>query len=106
MINEVNKRIGKIQKDFDIQGVIYSLRGLEEYIKKELLVMNTKINQLESTIAEEKRRRPISARKTTDGKLSSTVSVKKLTPVDCISCFQNPGLGLSPEQKKLFGNKY
>jgi len=78
---------------------MYGLKGLEEYIKKELLIMNTKISQFESMMAEEKRRRPISARKTTDGKLSSTVSVKKLMPVDCISCFQNfqnPGITLSP----------
>lgn len=45
MIGEVNKRISKMQKEFDIQGVIYGLRGLEEYIKKELLIMNTKIAQ-------------------------------------------------------------
>jgi len=45
MIVELNKRIGKMQKDFDIQGVIYSLRGLEEYMKKELLIMNTKLTQ-------------------------------------------------------------
>lgn len=67
--------------------------------------MNTKLTQFESMLAEQKRRRPISARKTTDGKLSSSVSFKKLTPVDCISCFQNP-MTTYPEQKKLFANKY
>ena len=96
MISEINKRISKIQKEFDIQGVMYGLKGLEEYIKKELLIMSTKVSQLEGMMVEEKRLRPISARKTTDGKLSSTVSVKKLMPVDCISCFQNPGITLSP----------
>jgi hypothetical protein len=34
MINDINKRISKIQKDFDLQTVIYGLRGLEEFIKK------------------------------------------------------------------------
>lgn len=28
MIHEINKKIGKIQKEFDLQGVIYSLKGL------------------------------------------------------------------------------
>lgn len=51
MINEINKRIGKIQKEFDIQGVIYNLKGLEEYIKKELLVMTTKLQMFESQLA-------------------------------------------------------
>ena len=66
--------------------------------------MNTKVAMMESQLAEEKKRRPISARKTSDGKLTSSVSYKKLMPVDCISCFQNPMNG-SPEQRKLFGNK-
>lgn len=34
MINDTNKRIGRMQKEFDIQGVIYSVKGLEEYLKK------------------------------------------------------------------------
>jgi len=34
-----------MQKDSDIQNVIYGLKGLEEYMKKELLIMNTKLNQ-------------------------------------------------------------
>jgi len=29
MINEINKRIGKIQKEFDLQSVIYNIKGLE-----------------------------------------------------------------------------
>ena len=45
MINELSKRLSKVQKEFDIQGVVYGLRGLEEYLKKELLVMNTKFAQ-------------------------------------------------------------
>lgn len=90
MINDTNKKIAKVQKEFDIQGVIYNLKGLEEYIKKELLIINNKMTLLESALAEEKKRRPLSARKTTDGKMTSSVSFKKLTPVDCISCFQNP----------------
>jgi hypothetical protein len=70
------------------------------------MVMTTKIQMLESQLAEEKRRRPISARKTSDGKLTSSVSYKKLTPVDCISCFQNPMERTAPEQRRLFGHKY
>lgn len=58
--------------------------------------MNTKLQMFESQLAEEKRRRPISARKTSDGKLTSSISYKKLTPVDCISCFQNPMEKSSP----------
>lgn len=52
--------------------------------------MNTKISMLESNLAEEKKKRPISARKTAEGRITSSVSYKKLMPVDCISCFQNP----------------
>lgn len=99
MINEINKRIGKIQKEFDIQGVIYSLKALEEYIKKELLIMGNRISQVESLLQEEKRKRPLSAgRKTTESKITSSVSFKKLVPVDCISCFQNPIAERTPER--------
>ena len=52
MIAEINKRIGKIQKQFDLQSIIYGLKGLEQYIKKELLIMNTKLNQFQSALAE------------------------------------------------------
>lgn len=106
MINDINKKIGKIQKEFDLQSIIYNIRGLEEYIKKELLVMTTKLNIFEGQL-EEKKRRPLSARKTSDCKLTSSISYKKLTPVDCISCFQNP-MNDRPqsEQRRLFGNKY
>ena len=62
MISELSKRLSKVQKEFDIQGVVYGLRGLEEYLKKELMVMNTKFSQLESQMNEEKRRRPVSAK--------------------------------------------
>ena len=60
---------------------------------------------LEGGLAEEKKRRPISARKTTDGKMTSSLSYKKLTPVDCISCFQNPIADQSSDKRKLFANK-
>ena len=29
MINDTNKKIAKVQKEFDIQGVMYGLKGLE-----------------------------------------------------------------------------
>ena len=90
MINEINKKIGKIMKEFDLQNVIYNIKGLEEYIKKELLVVNTKLTLFEGQLEESKKKRPLSARRTSDGKLTSSISYKKLTPVDCISCFQNP----------------
>lgn len=97
MIAELNKRISKFQKQFDLQGVIYGLKGLEEYMKKELLVMATKLSQFESSLNEEKRRRPLSAgKRPNDSKLTSSVSVKKLLPVDCISCFQNPIMDRTP----------
>ena len=97
-INEVNKRITKLHKELDISSLGYSIKAMEEYIKRELLVMNTKLAQVESRVEEEKRRRPISARRTSDGKLSSSVSVKKLLPVDCISCFQNTIGDRTPER--------
>lgn len=28
MINDINKKIAKIQKEFDLQGVMYSIKGL------------------------------------------------------------------------------
>ena len=63
MINEVNKRISRIQKEFDIQTVVYGLKGLEEYLKKELLIITTRLNQLEGMINEDRKKRPLSARK-------------------------------------------
>lgn len=90
MINEINKRISRIQKEFDIQGVVYGLKGLEEFIKKEILTMNNKISQLEAQFSEDKKRRPLSSTRKSETKITSSVSVKKLMPVDCISCFQNP----------------
>lgn len=38
--------------------------------------------------------------------MTSSISYKKLVPVDCISCFQNPMGERSPEQRKLFGRNY
>lgn len=79
----------RMQKDFDIQSVIYGLKGLEEYTKKELLLMNTRLLLVEGALKEE-RRRPMSAKKTIETRMGSSVSYKKLVPVDCISCFGNP----------------
>lgn len=104
MISELSKRLSKVQKEFDIQGVVYGLRGLEEYLKKELMVMNTKFSQLESQLNEEKRRRPVSAKKSSETKISSSVSFKRLVPVDCISCFQNP-IGERTPERATFLNK-
>lgn len=81
--------------------MIYGLRGLEEFIKKELLVVNGRVTQVESQLNEEKRRRPLSAKKvSSDTKIGSSVSFKKLVPVDCISCFQNPIGERTPERFK------
>jgi hypothetical protein len=90
-INDLSKRMVKLQKELDIQPLVYGLRGLEEFIKKELLLVNGRITQVEGQLNEEKRRRPLSAKKiSSDTKISSSVSFKRLVPVDCISCFQNP----------------
>ena len=105
-ITEINKRINKLHKELDISSLGYSIKAMEEYIKRELLVMNTKISQIESRVEEEKRRRPISARKTSDGKLSSSVSVKKLLPVDCISCFQNTGSDGATPERNFYGKRH
>ena len=79
--------------------MIYGLRGLEEYIKKELLVVNGRVTTLEGQFNEDKRRRPLSAKKvSSDTKISSSVSFKRLVPVDCISCFQNPIAERTPDR--------
>ncbi len=104
LIAEINKRISKMQKEFDIQGVLYGLRGLEEYIKKELLVLTTKLTHLEGQLNDDRRRRPLSAKRPQDTKISSSVSFKKLVPVDCISCFQNP-LGERTPERGSFGKR-
>lgn len=45
---------------------------------------------------EDKRKRPQSAGKNvTNQKLGSSVSFKKLTPVNCISCYPSPSTGES-----------
>jgi hypothetical protein len=105
MINELNKRLSRIQKESDIQNLVYGLKGLEEYIKKEILITNNRIILIEGYINEDKRKRPLSAKRIqgTDGRMSTSISYKKLTPVDCISCFQNTG---NFSDRIAFGKKY
>lgn len=88
MVNDLNKKVARMQKEGDNHNLMYELRGLQEYVKKENLIMNNRINQLEAMIAEEKKRRPSSAGKNLgESRLGSSISYKKLTPVNCISCY-------------------
>lgn len=101
MINSINKSIARIQKETDNHNLIYQLRGLQEYVKKQILIVNNRINSLELIINENKKVRPQSAGRN-DNKLGSSVSFKKLTPVNCISCYpsNNTG-GLNFDKKNL-----
>ena len=55
------------------------------------MLVNNRINNLELMMNEDRKRRPVSAAKTTitDQRLGSSVSYKKLIPVNCISCYSN-----------------
>ena len=64
MINALNKQVARIQKESEYQNVVYQLRGLEEYLKKEVLIMTNRCNQLETMLIEEKKKRPLSAHRT------------------------------------------
>ena len=101
MLNDVNKKVSRFQKETDTHNLVYELRGLQEYLKKEILIVNNRINSLEVGINEDKRKRPGSGHKShvSDGKMSSSISYKKLTPVNCISCYQNP---MTESKKGLF----
>ena len=91
MVNDLNKKVARMQKETDNHNLIYEIRGLQEYVKKEDLIINNRINQLESMLNEEKRKRPSSASKNLrESTLASSVSYKKLTPVNCISCYTCP----------------
>lgn len=91
MVNDLNKKVARMQKETDNHNLIYEIRGLQEYVKKEDLIINNRINQLESMLNEEKRKRPSSASKNLgESRLASSVSYKKLTPVNCISCYTSP----------------
>lgn len=46
MINEVNKKIARMQKETDTHNLIYELKGLQEYVKKEILIVNNRITSL------------------------------------------------------------
>jgi uncharacterized coiled-coil protein SlyX len=95
MINNLNKQILKLHKESDTQNLVYQCQGLQEYIKKEILILNNRLNSLELLINQmrEEKRRPSSASKmstnySNDSKLNCSVSFKKLTPApSCISCY-------------------
>jgi hypothetical protein len=72
---------------------------LQEYFKKEILILNNKINGLEASINAlnaERRKRPSTASKpsttvtTNDSKFGCSVSYKKLIPApNCLSCYSS-----------------
>jgi predicted RNase H-like nuclease (RuvC/YqgF family) len=105
MVSILSKQIVKIHKESDTQNLMQECKALQEYIKREILMVNNRINGLEATLKEE-RRRPSTATTskptltTNDSKLTCSVSYKKLTPApSCISCYSTSLLVSS------FGNR-
>lgn len=94
-LNVLEKRISKMQKESDTHNIIYQMKGLEEYMKRELLILGNRVAQLEAQLKEEirlRQTRPSSAAKTLAiSRSNSSVNVKKLFPVNCIGCYDTPG---------------
>lgn len=96
-LNVLEKRISKMQKESDLHNIIYQMKGLEEFVKREVLILGNRVSQLEALLKEEVRirqtTRPTSATKTlANSRSNSTVNVKKLFPVNCIGCYETPGV--------------
>jgi hypothetical protein len=73
------------------------MKGLEEFLKREILILGNRVSQLEAQLKEEIRirqtTRPTSATKTlANSRSNSSVNVKKLYPVNCIGCYDTPGV--------------
>lgn len=68
----------------------YEIQGVQEYAKKEILILSNRIFTLQNTIQGigDTKRRPLSARTKDDGKMFASLSTKKLIPANCISCHQ------------------
>lgn len=90
------KSMSKVNKDNDLTNIRYEIKGIQEYLKKELLIQNDRINSLQVSINDEKRlnkQRPKSGNsKADDGRLMTSVSTKKLVSLNCLSCYQTEGI--------------
>lgn len=96
-IASLEKRLSRMQKESDMHNLVYQMKGLEEYVKKEILIMGNRLTQLETQLKDEvarnKLQRPTSASRTLlNSRSNSTVNVKRLHPVNCIGCYETPGV--------------
>lgn len=107
-INEILKKIGRISKDTDFTAIKYEIQGVQEYIKRENLILANRLSNLEnsSNSNSETKKRPLSARGKEDGKLYASLSTKKLIPVNCISCHQTNTILTERERKIVFNSKF
>jgi hypothetical protein len=44
------KKLGKINKDQDFNNIKYEIKGVQEYIKREALILSNRINGVEIII--------------------------------------------------------
>lgn len=43
----LEKRLSRMQKESEMHNIVFQMKGLEEYVKREILVMGNRISQLE-----------------------------------------------------------
>lgn len=94
------KKIAKVNKDQDFNNIKYEIKGVQEYIKREVLMLGNRINGVEGMINNvmNDRKRPKSAVTRDDGMISS-LSTKKLVPMSCLSCTKTPSSNHLVEKK-------
>lgn len=85
------KKLARLGKENDMTGLKYEIHGVQEYVKKELVILAGRVGSLESMVhgMNEMKRRPSSAKIKDDGaKIYASLSTKKLIPASCLSCHQ------------------
>lgn len=96
----LEKKVSKMQKESELHNIVFQMKGLEEYIKREVLILGNRVTYLEVQFKDDqknKSNRPTSASKTLlNSRSNSSVNVKKLFPVNCIGCYDTPGVFDAP----------
>lgn len=96
----LEKKVSKMQKESELHNIVFQMKGLEEYIKREVLILGNRVTYLEVQFKDDqknKSNRPTSASKTLlNSRSNSSVNVKKLFPVNCIGCYDTPGVFDTP----------
>ena len=91
-VSNLDRKVNKLSKENDLHNVIFQLKGLEEYLKREVLMLQNRLTQFEISTAERRSSRATSASKVTFSHSNSTINVKKLYPINCISHYKTSEL--------------